>query len=151
MKKSIIIICALFVLLSCKRENEYFRLNDLSEDTESWLYELYVMTAPSSNLDTLAKDIASFVRKNSFDKVANKQYYGMFYRETWNTPRDYEEDHSFIGDIIADHLNDLIGVVKKERGEWSVEVKIRNNPDEWKRYFVTDSLTIIFNRDPFGN
>ncbi|PKQ61966.1 hypothetical protein BZG02_13580 [Labilibaculum filiforme] len=133
-----IVFLFLVILSSCSNRNEFCKLNDLTYEDEYVLHELYVMTAPSDNLDSLAFQILYYVDSKSIGY--GKNYSSHFYKETRDTPRDYKEDHSFISDVIADHLDDLIAVAKKdEHNNWSLKIKTHNNPDEWIAY-KTDML-----------
>ncbi len=143
------ILLVVFLLLSCNSKNEFFKL-DLSIDkygdkvTHHREQQYVVMTNPHKNLDSLLIQVKHYIEHdNNYDSIIQSGFYNcFFYKETWDTPRDYKEDPKgyFSFDEIGHHIDDIIVVVSYEKGEdWKYELKTHNNPDEWDyHYFTTD-------------
>ena len=115
-------------------------------------HQYVVMTKPHDNLDSLLVQVKNYIESNdNYDSIRENGYYEcFFYKETWNTPRDYKEDPRgyFTFDEIGHHIDDLILSVeyrkerkaeygKKREWEWEYNVKTHNDPDKWVHYHFT--------------
>ncbi|MCW3805207.1 hypothetical protein [Plebeiibacterium marinum] len=139
------ILLSLSILIftfSCNQSTEFYSLNKLSfehlnKNNQKQIYEYIVIANPPVIQDSLILLLTNYNNTTiNFEALNNDNvifYQRSFYKETRDTPRDYEEDHSFISNIIADHIDDLIAVVKKDKNDnWTLKLKIQNNPDKWK-------------------
>lgn len=150
MKKVLFRILLLsFLISSCNKKNEFFKL-DLTIDKygkkveHHGKHQYIVMTKPHKNLDSLLIQVKNYIEHdNNYDSIIQSgSYEGFFYKETWNTPRDYKEDPNgyFTFDEIGHHIDDIIVSVSyrkcTEEG-WKYKIKTHNNPDEWEYHYFT--------------
>lgn len=149
----LIIFCFICILVGCDKSTSFHKLEHMyfvhhNETSGNQISEYIVMENPPKILDSLALVINNYndttLNYHSLDTMNVYYYQRFFYRKTRSMPIDYKEDHSFISDIIADHLDDLIAVVKKDKNnKWTFKLKTHNNPDEWKKFKVARNLNII--------
>ena len=118
MKILIIAICILIITLcsECKKkEPEFFKRDaftrvvqyDLNDGTTGgYISERYIISNPPSNpyeLKDLVDDYCNKLPKPENEKYAINRW---FYKETWNTPRDFVEGGR--GNRLYDRIDDLI-------------------------------------------
>jgi len=135
-------ILLILVFAGCNNKTEFFELSNLKFEMSAketgngqQITEYVIISNPPKNLDSLTFLIKKY-NDTTLDYCKTQKatvYRRFFYKETRYTPRDYKEDHSFISDIIVDHLDDLIATVEYDKkDQWVFKVKTNNNPDKWK-------------------
>lgn len=147
MKKIIIAIGLIVVLIGCNKKTEFFQLKSLTHKSNRELYEYIVISNPPKE-DLLFIKVDNFIRNRNNHCEISKEfdfYRCFFYKETWDTPRDYKEEDpegGFSSDMIGYHIDDLVATARYNKSEgWLIEIKTNNNPDEW-RYYSCDSIFV---------
>ena len=113
------------------------------EGRYDYLDIVFIVNPPDKWAD-LVKLIDDYNSKTvNKDKVINSfdAFDRVFYRETRRTPRDFEDDESFIPDRLGDHSYDRIAMysMKQCNGIRLKDVKVDSTQVEWKLEAYSDS------------
>jgi hypothetical protein len=142
MKKIYYSLIPILLFASCKEKRTEFvyiskRHSTYTVEGKNYETEVVFIINPPTDATTCIKLIEAYndstVNKSKIESSFD-HFERAFYRESANTPRDFEDDLSFITDLLADHRKDHIASFQMKK---CVEL-ISNNQErktgktEWK-------------------
>ncbi|RZK11832.1 MAG: hypothetical protein EOO43_19060 [Flavobacterium sp.] len=135
MKNLVVFVC-IFLFFGCDQKTPKFILRPdkakaYSHDNISYYTEVVIIANPPSNTSDLINLISRY-NERTVSKFDIEQHYDVyirdFYKESADTPVDFQDDDGFSPNLLGDHVNDFIcslkmkscGIGKKQIHEWSL-------------------------------
>ena len=145
MKKKYFLFLFFIPFFSCKeKKTEFIRSEKRGYEGSDGYYDVIFIVNPPEKWVDLIKLIDDYNNTTiNKDKVINSfdSFDRSFYRESRRTPRDFEDDESFIPDRLGDHRYDHIAMYSmRQCNRIRLKgVKVDSTQVEWKLEADSDS------------